>query len=29
MVNVPGRLYGQVRDAHRKALSDQWPRVWE
>ena len=29
MVNVPGRLYGQVRSAHRRALSDQWARVWE
>ncbi len=28
-LNVPGRLYGQVRNAHRKALSDQWPRFWE
>ena len=26
---VPGRLYGQVRQAHAKALSDQWARVWE
>lgn len=29
MVHVPGRLYGQVRIAHRAALSDQWARVWE
>ena len=29
MVNVPGRLYGQVRTAHREALTDQWARVWE
>ena len=29
MVHVPGRLYGQVREAHSKALSDQWARVWE
>lgn len=29
MVNVPGRLYGQVRQAHRNALTDQWARVWE
>lgn len=29
MVHVPGRLYGQVRTAHRRALSDQWARVWE
>ncbi len=26
---VPGRLYGQVREAHAKALNDQWARVWE
>jgi len=29
MVHVPGRLYGQVRLAHRKALTNQWARVWE
>ncbi len=29
MVRVPGRLYGQVRAAHRKALRDQWARVWQ
>ncbi|MDK3074532.1 YjbH domain-containing protein [Sedimentitalea sp. JM2-8] len=29
MVHVPGRLYGQVREAHRNALTDQWARVWE
>ncbi|MEP3334416.1 YjbH domain-containing protein [Sedimentitalea sp.] len=29
MVSVPGRLYGQVRLAHRRALTDQWARVWE
>lgn len=28
-VHVPGRLYGQIRNAHHSALSDQWPRVWE
>lgn len=28
-VHVPGRLYGQVRAAHRRAVSDQWARVWE
>ncbi|WP_232825573.1 YjbH domain-containing protein [Albibacillus kandeliae] len=28
-LNVPGRLYEQVRDSHAKALSDQWPRIWE
>jgi hypothetical protein len=26
---VPGRLYGQVRDAHAEALKGQWSRVWE
>lgn len=26
---VPGRLYGQVRDAHRSALEAGWARVWE
>jgi len=26
---VPGRLYGQVRPAHKAALSGQWARVWE
>lgn len=29
MVRVPGRLYGQVRAAHRQALRDQWARVWQ
>ncbi|GGH41029.1 hypothetical protein GCM10010973_37720 [Cribrihabitans marinus] len=28
-VHVPGRLYGQVRAAHGKALDDGWPGVWE
>ena len=28
-VHVPGRLYGQVRAAHGKALNDGWPGVWE
>jgi hypothetical protein len=28
-VHVPGRLYGQVRDSHQKALEAQWSRVWE
>ncbi|GAA6194445.1 YjbH domain-containing protein [Phaeobacter sp. NW0010-22] len=28
-VSVPGRLYGPVREAHRKAMSDQWTRFWE
>ena len=28
-LNAPGRLYGQVRAAHAKALNDQWARVWE
>ncbi len=26
---VPGRLYGQVREAHKHALDGQWARVWE
>lgn len=28
-VFVPGRLYNQVRDAHRNVLSNQWTRFWE
>lgn len=28
-LNVPGRLFGQVRQAHKAALSGQWARVWE
>lgn len=28
-LRVPGRLYGQVRAAHRKALSEQSVRFWE
>lgn len=28
-LNVPGRLYEQVRSGHRNALEDQWPGVWE
>lgn len=28
-VHVPGRLYGQVREAHQKALTDQWAGFWE
>lgn len=28
-LEVPGRLYGQVRNSHAKALRDQWVRVWE
>lgn len=28
-VSVPGRLYQQVRGAHRNVLSEQWPRFWE
>ncbi len=28
-VFVPGRLYGRVRNAHQKALSDAWPRFWQ
>ena len=26
---VPDRLYGQVRESHRRALTAQWSRVWE
>lgn len=28
-VYVPGRLFGQVRAAHRRQLAGQWARVWE
>ena len=28
-LELPGRLYGQVRGAHKKALQDEWARVWE
>lgn len=28
-VHIPGRLYGQVRSAHNKALQDQWVGFWE
>lgn len=28
-VYVPGRLYGQIRNAHKKALKDQWVGFWE
>lgn len=28
-LNVPGRLYGQIRDTHREALTETWPQVWE
>jgi hypothetical protein len=28
-VSVPGRLYGQVRAAHRKSLEEQRARFWE
>jgi len=28
-LTVPGRLYGQVRDAHARALKAQWARAWE
>ncbi|NIZ15502.1 YjbH domain-containing protein [Phaeobacter sp. HF9A] len=28
-VSVPGRLYGQVRSAHRKSLEEQRARFWE
>jgi len=29
MLMVPGRLYAQVREAHKHALDGQWARVWE
>ena len=29
MLNVPGRLYPQIRDAHRKALDDASVRFWQ
>lgn len=28
-LEVPGRLYGQVRQAHERALDAEWGRVWE
>lgn len=28
-VDVPGRLYDQVRGSHRNALSEEWPRFWQ
>lgn len=28
-LDVPGRLYGQVRQAHRQALEGQWARFWQ
>ncbi|SDE59755.1 Exopolysaccharide biosynthesis protein YbjH [Ruegeria marina] len=28
-LTVPGRLYGEVRKAHQKALTDQWAGFWE
>ena len=28
-LELPGRLYRQVRSAHAKALKDEWARVWE
>lgn len=28
-VHVPGRLYGQIREAHRASLIDQRARIWE
>ena len=28
-LELPGRLYGQVRAAHARALGEQWARVWE
>lgn len=29
MVRVPGRIYGQLRETQRRALTAQWARVWE
>ncbi|MFT5616189.1 MAG: hypothetical protein ACI8Q6_003486 [Granulosicoccus sp.] len=28
-LHIPDPLYGQIRDAHRQALTNQWVRVWE
>ncbi|QFT58055.1 hypothetical protein FIU94_04400 [Sulfitobacter sp. THAF37] len=28
-LNVPGRLYEQVRSGHRAAIESEWSRVWE
>ncbi|MQQ09554.1 YjbH domain-containing protein [Epibacterium sp. SM1979] len=28
-LSVPGRLYGQIREGHRKSLLDQKARIWE
>lgn len=28
-LDVPGRLYEQVRQGHRNAVTDNWDRVWE
>ncbi len=28
-LSVPGRLYGQIREGHRKSLVDQKARIWE
>ncbi|WP_237267620.1 YjbH domain-containing protein [Sulfitobacter alexandrii] len=28
-LNVPGRLYEQVRSGHREAIESEWSRVWE
>ena len=28
-LEVPGRLYEQVRSGHRNAVEDQWSRFWE
>ena len=27
-LNVPGRLFEQVREGHRESLSESWARVW-
>jgi len=26
---IPDPLFGQIREAHRQALTSQWVRVWE
>ena len=28
-LELPGRLYGQVRAAHARALGNEWARIWE
>lgn len=29
VLQVPGRLYGSVRNSHARALTNQWARVWQ